>query len=197
VTELGGFSPKFRVFPVFGVWPQHVAGTVASVRGKWSKGIEPRNFAWVLKDQIAICERPGGHTASHRRVRRHEEIIWIREHGFHKVISLMPSPHNLHAYEELHVPYLHVPCGPHEDIHNVLVALYPVLRNHIARNERVLMHQDEISDRLQGVLGGYLIFNGTLTSGPQAVTVIEKVMSRQLGPIGREIINVAAEGLGA
>jgi hypothetical protein len=48
---------------------------------------------------------------------------------------------------------------------------------------------------LQGVLGGYLIFNGTLTSGPQAVTVIEKVMSRQLGPIGREIINVAAEML--
>ena len=55
------------------------------------------------------------------------------------------------------------------------------------------MHQDEISDRLQGVLGGYLLFNGTLTSGPQAVTVIEKVMARILGPTGREIVNTAAE----
>ena len=109
----------------------------------------------------------------------------------------MPSPHNLHAYEELHVPFLHIPFGPHDDTRNVLAALYPQLRHHGSRGEKVLLHQDEISDRLQGVLGGYLLFNGTLSSGPQAVTVIEHVMSRQLGPVGREIINVAVEGLAA
>ena len=31
--------------------------------------------------------------------------------------------------------------------------------------------------------------------GPQAVTVIEHIMGRQLGPTGREIVNVAAGGL--
>ncbi len=29
-----------------------------------------------------MCERPGGYGANHRRVRRQEEIIWIREQGF-------------------------------------------------------------------------------------------------------------------
>ena len=95
------------------------------MRGKWSKGIEPRNFGWIIKDQIAICERPGGQTSNHRRVRRHEEIIWIREHGFARVISLMPSPHNLHAYDELNVTNEHVPMGPHDDAKAAMSLLFP------------------------------------------------------------------------
>ena len=165
------------------------------MRGKWSKGIEPRNFCWIVKDSLAICERPGGYTANHRRVRRHEEIIWIREHGFARVISLMPSPHNLHAYEELGVVHEHVPFGIHEDARAVLSVLYPQLRAWLATGEKVLIHQDEISDRLQGVLGGYLLFAGKLANGPQAITVIENLMSRQLGTVGREIITLTAEGL--
>ena len=60
---------------------------------------------------LAVCERPGGYGANHRRVRRQEEIIWIREQGFTCVISLIPSPHNLHNYEELGVAYRHLPFG--------------------------------------------------------------------------------------
>ena len=59
--------------------------------------------------RIAICERPGGYGDNHRRVRRQEEIIWIRENGFGCVISLIPAPHNLHNYDELGVPYRHRP----------------------------------------------------------------------------------------
>jgi hypothetical protein len=166
------------------------------VRGKWSKGLEPRNFLWIIKDRLAICERPGGHTANHRRVRRHEEIVWIREHGFGRVISLMPSPHNLHAYDELHVSYEHVPFGQHEDVHAVLTTLYPKIKTLLGQGQKLLVHQDEISDRLQGAIGGYLLFDGMLDGGgPQAVTVIEHIMSRQLGPVGREIVNVAATEL--
>lgn len=166
-----------------------------AVRGKWSKGIEPRNFCWIIKDQIAICERPGGYSANHRRVRRHEEIIWIREHGFARVISLMPSPHNLHAYEELHLPFEHVPFGVHDDPRMVLGALYPQLKAWTARGDKVLLHCDEISDRLQGVLGGYLLYAGLITSGPQAITVIEHLMQRQLGSVGRELVTISAAGV--
>ncbi len=165
------------------------------MRGKWSKGIEPRNFCWIVKDSIGICERPGGYSANHRRVRRHEEIIWIREHGFARVVSLMPSPHNLYAYEELNVSYEHVPFGVHDDVRSVLGALYPQMRIWAANGDKVLIHQDEISDRLQGVLGGYLLFTGMLQNGPQAITVIEHIMGRQLGTIGREIITLTAAGL--
>ena len=73
------------------------------LRGRWALGITPRHFTWILKDKLAICERPGGYGDNHRRVRRQEEIIWIRENGFGCVISIIPAPHNLHNYEELGV----------------------------------------------------------------------------------------------
>ena len=79
------------------------------MKGKWAQGIQPRNFAWIMKDQLAVCERPGGYGANHRRVRRQEEIIWIREQGFTCVVTLIPSPHNLHNYDELGVAWRHLP----------------------------------------------------------------------------------------
>ena len=56
------------------------------MKGKWAAGIPPRNFAWVIKDRLAVSERPGGYARTHRRVRRQEEIIWIREQGFGRVV---------------------------------------------------------------------------------------------------------------
>ena len=85
------------------------------MKGKWAQGIQPRNFAWVIQDRLAVCERPGGYAANHRRVRRQEEIIWIREQGFTCVVSLIPSPHNLHNYAELGVKWRHRPFGVHEE----------------------------------------------------------------------------------
>ena len=32
---------------------------MAAMKGKWAQGITPRNFVWVLKDRLAVCERPG------------------------------------------------------------------------------------------------------------------------------------------
>ena len=73
------------------------------MKGKWAAGIQPRNFIWVIKDRLAISERPGGYGRSHRRVRRQEEMVWLRENGFSRVVSVLPSPHNMSAYEEFGV----------------------------------------------------------------------------------------------
>ena len=35
------------------------SGVMAKLRGKWAQGIQPRNFAWIIKDHLAVCERPG------------------------------------------------------------------------------------------------------------------------------------------
>src|SRR5680860_175584 len=75
------------------------------LRGKWALGIKPRHFTWILKDKLAICERPGGYGDNHRRVRRQEEIIWIRENGFNYAISIIQAPHNLHNYDDLNLAY--------------------------------------------------------------------------------------------
>jgi hypothetical protein len=161
------------------------------MKGKWAAGIAPRNFAWIIKDRLAISERPGGYARSHRPVRRQEEIIWIREQGFARVVSLLPSPHNLHAYDELGVSWEHIPLPPHEDPRSVLAELYPKLTDWIAKGDKVLVHQEELSDRLQGVVAGYLVFAGLVASSAQAIAIVEQINSRQMGPPGRELVALA------
>jgi hypothetical protein len=161
------------------------------VKGKWAAGIAPRNFAWIIKDRLAISERPGGYARSHRPVRRQEEIIWIREQGFARVVSLLASPHNLHAYDELGVSWEHIPLPAHEDPRPVLTELYPKLGDWIAKEEKVLVHQEELSDRLQGVVAGYLVYAGLVPSSAQAIAIVEQINSRQMGPPGRELVAMA------
>jgi hypothetical protein len=163
------------------------------MRGKWAAGIAPRNFAWVIKDRLAISERPGGYARNHRKVRRQEEIIWLREQGFTRVVSLLPSPHNLHAYDELGMAWSHIPFAPTDDARQVLKELYAQLREWQLVGERVLIHQEELGDRLMGVVAGYLLASHLLESGPQAVTVMERLAGRQMGPQGRELVAMAAD----
>jgi hypothetical protein len=158
------------------------------MRGKWAAGIQPRNFAWIIKDKLAVSERPGGYARNHRKVRRQEEIIWLREQGFTRIVSLLPSSHNLHAYEELGVPSTHYPLPPGQEIRDLLAELYGGIRHWVASGEKVLLHQEELGDRLMGVVSGYLLWTKMLDSGPQAIAVIEQIVHKQMGPAGREIV---------
>lgn len=158
------------------------------MRGKWAAGIAPRNFSWVIKDKLAISERPGGYARNHRPVRRQEEIIWLREQGFSRIVSLLGSPHNLHAYDEFGVRWAHFPFGPHEDARSVLPDLYKHLREWLDAGERLLVHEEALADRLMGVIGGYLLWSGMLNEGPQAITIMEQIVNRPMGPPGRELI---------
>jgi hypothetical protein len=162
------------------------------VRGKWAAGIVPRNFTWIIKDRLAVSERPGGYARNHRKVRRQEEIIWLREQGFTRVVSLLASPHNLHAYDELGVKWSHLPLGPHHDPRVVLPELYDALKGWVAAGERVLLHEEELGDHLMGVIAGYLLWAGMLPAGPQAIAVLEQIVHRQMGPSGRELVAMAA-----
>jgi len=161
------------------------------MKGKWASGIAPRNFAWIIKDRLAISERPGGYARSHRPVRRQEEIIWIREQGFARVISLLTSPHNLHAYDELGVAWEHIPLPLHEDPKVMLGELYPKLSDWLAKEDKVLLHQEELSDRLLGVVAGYLLYAGLVPAAEQAIAIVEQINQRQMGPPGRELVAIA------
>ena len=163
------------------------------MKGKWAAGIPPRNFVWIIKDQLAASERPGGYGRNHRPVRRQEEIIWLREQGFTRVVSLLPSPHNLHAYDELGVRWEHVPFGAHDDPGDLLDELYPMLQGWLAEGEKVLIHQEQFGDIVAGLLGGYLIFARLVPSGPQAITILEQLTHRPMGPAGRELVALAAD----
>jgi hypothetical protein len=170
---------------------------MAPMKGKWAQGIKPRNFAWVITDRLAVSERPGGYGANHRRVRRQEEIIWIREQGFTKVVSLIPSPHNLHNYDELGVAWLHRPFGAHTPPDHFLADVLPELRDMLAAGEKLLVHQDELGDRVQGLMAAFLRWSGMIEDGPTAVTVIERLLGRRLDPFGRELVTMAPRIPGA
>jgi hypothetical protein len=165
------------------------------VKGKWAAGIVPRYFTWIIKDQLAICERLGGYGVNHRKVRRQEEIIWVREQGFTRIVSLLASPHNLHHYEELGVAYKHLPFGPHDDPSEVLPPIWDDLQSQVANGDKIVVHADELGDRLLGVMGGYLIYSGLVPEGPRATAMIEKLVERQMGPQGRELVAVATRRL--
>ena len=163
------------------------------MKGKWAQGIQPRNFSWVVKDKLAVCERPGGYGANHRRVRRQEEIIWIREQGFTCVVSLIPSPHNLHNYDELGVVWRHRPFTSSDDAQRFAATFFPEIRTMIAEGQKVLVHQDELGDRVSGLVAGFLLWSGMVESGPQAISITEQLVHRQLGPLGRQLVTIAAE----
>ena len=167
-------------------------GSVAS-KGKWQQGIVPRNFNWIIEGQLAVCERPGGYGANHRRVRRQEEILWIREHEFDAVVSLIAAPHNLHNYDELGVPWKHWPFSRHDDVVSFQRKHFPQLSAMISSGQCLLVHQEELGDNVCGLMGAYLLWAGLVDSGPHAVTIIERMVQRQLGPFGRELVAIAAE----
>ena len=157
------------------------------LRGKWALGITPRIFTWVLKDKMAICERPGGVGDNHRRVRRPDEIIWLRENGFGCVISIIAAPHNLHNYDELQLPYRHRPFNTeHPDPY--LKSLYTEIRELLRHDTKLMVHAEELGDRLIGVMGGYIRWSGLVEDPTQAIQVTERIAGRQLDPFAREII---------
>jgi hypothetical protein len=161
------------------------------VKGKWAEGMPPRNFTWVIRDQLAVSERLGGYGASHRRVRRQEEVVWVKAQGFTRVVSLLASPHNLHVYEAAGLPWRHVPFVPGDDPTSRLVTFYAELRADLVAGERVLVHDDDVGDRVQGVLAGYLLHTGLVAHEPRAIAVLEHLLHRQMGPAGRELVAVA------
>ncbi len=163
------------------------------MKGKWAAGIPPRNFTWVIKDRLAISERPGGFAPNHRKVRRQEEIIWLQVQGFTRVVSLLPSSHNLQAYEEKSMASVHYPLPGSGDVRAVLGEIVRDIHGRLSAGERVLVHQEELGDRVSGVIAGYLLWSSRLPTGPQAVTVLEHLTGHPMGPSGRELVAVAGQ----
>ncbi len=162
------------------------------MRGKWAAGIPPRNFTWVIRDRLALSERPGGFAPNHRRVRRTEELIWLRAQGFTLIVSLLPSLHNLHAYDDEHIAHAHFPLAPGADPRAMLTDSYHYLDAALRDGERVLIHREELGDRVTGVAAGFLVWSGRVPSEPKAIALVEHLVGHQMGSSGRELVVVAA-----
>ncbi len=158
------------------------------MRGRWAAGIEPRGFTWVFRGRLAVAERPGGSTSVHRRVRRDEELLWLKNQGFNRIISILPANANVTAYAEHGLVAAHYPlrAGPLQ--RDVLAACFRDLTDSAAAGQVVLLHGDEVSDRVMGVVAGYLVWTQRVPSVPGAVALVERLFRRSVGPDGREVL---------
>jgi hypothetical protein len=109
------------------------------------------------------------------------------------VVSLLPSPHNLHAYDERGLPSAHFSLPAGGDPKDVLDALYPALLGWLQAGDRILMHQDELSERVSGVIAGFLCWCKVIPELPNAIVAVEQLMKRQMGAAGRSIVAVTPE----
>jgi hypothetical protein len=151
-------------------------------------GLRPRDFVWVIADRLATSERIGGHGFQHRRVRREEELAWLKDAGITVVVSLLPGNQNIASYESIGLSVIHEPLEEeyeHGDIDRVFAALSKALGDPKAK---VLIHRDHLDDVIAGVLAGYLVHSGMVQDPIIAAAVIQEILGRPLGPEGRALI---------
>ena len=63
----------------------------------------------------------------------------------------------------------------------------------LAGGTKVVLHADEVGDRIAGVVGGYIRWAGMVPEGPHAISIIETITGRQLDPLGRSFVALASE----
>ena len=66
--------------------------------------------------------------------------------------------------------------------------MYPEIKELLNGGAKLLLHGEELGDRVCGIVTGYLVWSGLVPDGPQAITLIERMVERQLGPIGRQLV---------
>lgn len=136
-----------------------------------------------------MSERIGGHGFQHRRVRRSEEIVWLKEQGVTAVLSLLEAHHNLQAYEEAGLRALHEPLGGGLEGPDDIAPVLAAIDDGLARPGAVLLvHREIVDDVLAGILAAYLVHAGMVEQPNVATSVIQEILGRPLGPEARRLI---------
>jgi hypothetical protein len=94
----------------------------------------------------------------------------------------------LHAYEELNMPYRHRPLSGADDTDAFLRLFYKELQDLLGRNTKMMIHAEEVGDRLLGIIGGYIRWSGMVDDPSQAIIITERIGGRQLDTWARELI---------
>ncbi len=77
-------------------------------------GLKPNDFHWIIEGKLAVSECIGGGGLTPRKIRREEEIQWIKSQGINAIFSLLDTDFNLKNYQEVGFRTYHYPLS--EDI---------------------------------------------------------------------------------
>ena len=158
-------------------------------------GLKPRDFVWVIAGRLAVSQRIGGYGFQHRRVRREEEIIWLRDDAkINTVLSLLSGNQNVTAYEEAGFAVVHEPLSADYSVDTDVPRVLRAFKQSLASDKAVvLVHRDLVDETLSGLLAAHLINSGMLSDPIKAAAVIQEILGRPLGPDARGMMNVASK----
>ena len=114
---------------------------------------EPKRIWWARPRKLCALERPGGGGRSHRPERREAEVEYLKEAGVRVVVSCMPTQHNLAAYDEAGLDWVHVPVDEDEAGIEELLA---VLKRETRKPGAVALHANRYTDFIAAVCARHL-----------------------------------------
>ncbi len=145
-------------------------------------GLRPNDFYWIVQEKLALSECIGGRGMTPRKIRREEEIQWLKSQGINSIFSLLESDFNLTSYQEVGFRTYHFPMT--EDIQgNSLKTIFSAIKEALDDPEiRLLVHKEYLDEQIPGILAGYLIYSGLLDDSVLARTIMEEILGRPLSP---------------
>jgi hypothetical protein len=116
---------------------------------------EPKRIWWARPRKLCAMERPGGGGRSHRPERRAGEIEYLKDAGVRTIVSIMPTRHNLAAYEEAGLEWVHHPLddAAGDDAISELVVM---LRRLTRKSGAVAIHANRNTDVVAGICASHL-----------------------------------------
>jgi hypothetical protein len=91
------------------------------------------------------------------------------------------------------VTYRHRPFTGIDDLGQWLTAFYREIDTLLLEGNKLIVHGEEVGDRIVGIMGGYIRWSGLVKDGTQAIAITERIAGRQLDPFARGVILMAAE----
>ena len=104
-------------------------------------GLKPNEFYWVIQDKLALSECIGGRGMTPRKIRREEEVQWLKSQGINSIFSLLETDFNLTSYQEVGFRTYHFPLS--DDIQeNALQIIFSAIKEALDDPEiKLLIHK--------------------------------------------------------
>ena len=145
-------------------------------------GLKPNDFHWIIEGKLAVSECIGGGGLTPRKIRREEEIQWIKSQGINAIFSLLDTDFNLKNYKEFcFITYLY-PLSedvPTESLNIIFEAIKEALSD---KERKLLIHREYLDEEVPGILAGYLIYSKLLDDPILSRTILEKILEKPLSP---------------
>jgi hypothetical protein len=145
-------------------------------------GLKPNDFHWIIEGRLAVSECIGGGGLTPRKIRREEEVQWLKSQGINSIFSLLDSDFNLKNYQEVGFRTYHFPLGEEIDKDSLKIIFEAIKEALSDKDRKLLIHREILDEEIPGILAGYLIYSKLLKDPILARTILEKILEKPLSP---------------